>query len=268
MYKPKPPLADFVDCFWVWDGYTAPKPRERILPTGTVDLVINLRETELRIYDADDAATSSPLHGIVVCGAQSVHRVIDTPPDISVMGIHFKPGGASRFLGTPADKLTDINVPLDALWGRAGTILHERLLHARSHPERFRLLEAALRSKPEHSVVAHRAVEFALASFNGPGSRTVSDIQEQIGLSPKRFIELFRREVGLPPKLYCRIRRFQRALRLTGHARCVDWAGLALAAGYFDQAHFNRDFRALSGMTPGSYITQGVERANHVPVDG
>jgi AraC-like DNA-binding protein len=241
----------------MWDDYTAPKARERILPTGTVDIVINLR----------GAGTSGQFPGIVVYGAQSEYRVIETPPGLSVMGIHFKPGGALPFLGVPAGELQDIRVSLDVLWGRDGAILHERLLGAPSHPQRFRLLETALLSRLKRPWERHRTVEFALNRFNGPEPQAVSHVLEQTDLSPKRFIALFRREVGLPPKLYSRIRRFQHALRQIEQERRVDWSSLALAAGYFDQAHFYRDFRVFSGITPRAYLTKGVERANHVPFD-
>ena len=65
---------------------------------------------------------------------------------------------------------------------------------------------------------------------------------DTIGLSAKRFIEQFEREVGVTPKRYCRIRRFQRALTLSHHDRRVDWTRVAMDCGYFDQAHFIHDF--------------------------
>jgi AraC-like DNA-binding protein len=82
------------------------------------------------------------------------------------------------------------------------------------------------------------------------------------GRSHRSFVELFRRAVGLTPKRYCRVRRFQRALALPRGSL----GALALAAGYSDQAHFTREFRALAGLTPGEYRRRAPERAHHVPV--
>ena len=87
---------------------------------------------------------------------------------------------------------------------------------------------------------------------------------DAIGLSAKRFIERFKIEVGLTPKRYCRVRRFQRALALANRGRRVDWTGVALDCGYFDQAHFIHDFRSFAGLTPTEYLAARTSFQNHV----
>jgi AraC-like DNA-binding protein len=265
-YRPAAPLADLVDCFWLWDDYTAPQPRERALPAGTVDLVINLREDAVRIYDGDNADAARCFPGALVCGAHSRYFVIDTAPRASVMGVHFRPGGAVPFLGVPAGDLCDAHAALEDLWGADARALRERLLEARDPDARFRALERALLARLARPVARHRAVSLALRAFEAPFCESVADVTEKTGLSPRRFIELFRDEVGLTPKLYCRIQRFQDSLRRVGSRRHVPWADLAAQAGYCDQAHFNRDFRAFAGLSPGEYLAQRVERPNHVPL--
>jgi len=113
----------------------------------------------------------------------------------------------------------------------------------------------------------HPAVAAALKELQCvPQTRTLSDLVEHIGLSPRRFIQVFRAEVGLTPKLFCRIQRFQEVVRRIGRGQPVDWLDVALACGYFDQAHFIHDFRAFSGLTPTTYLAQGSEHLNHVPL--
>ena len=75
----------------------------------------------------------------------------------------------------------------------------------------------------------------------------IGDVTDAIALSPKRFIERFKAEVGVTPKRYCRLLRFQRAVAGAHRGGAIDWAGLALSCGYFDQAHFIHDFRASPG---------------------
>ena len=77
-----------------------------------------------------------------------------------------------------------------------------------------------------------------------PHATTVAGVSDQIGLSPKRFIQAFRDETGFTPKVFCRIRRFQQALDLMEGRKSVEWVEVALDCGYFDQAHFIHDFRA------------------------
>ena len=101
-----------------------------------------------------------------------------------------------------------------------------------------------------------------------PSVVAVSQVADQLGLSHKHFIDCFRAQVGLTPKRFCRVRRFQRALAGIGAGGAVDWAQLACACGYFDQAHFIHDFRAFSGLKPSAYLAQRGELLNFVPADG
>ena len=71
---------------------------------------------------------------------------------------------------------------------------------------------------------------------------------------------------GLTPKLFCRVQRFQKVLRRIRTGREVDWTGVALDSGYFDQAHFIHDFKAFSGLSPTAYAAHRTEHLNHVPI--
>jgi AraC-like DNA-binding protein len=91
-------------------------------------------------------------------------------------------------------------------------------------------------------------------------------VTEQIGLSARRFADVFAKEVGLTPKLFCRVRRFQRVLRVIRVGQEIDWAEIALSCGYYDQAHFNHDFRAFSGINPSTYLAACTPHMSHVPI--
>jgi AraC-like DNA-binding protein len=91
-------------------------------------------------------------------------------------------------------------------------------------------------------------------------------VTAEIGLSPRRFIELFRRQVGLPPKVFCRVRRFQNVLQMVHQRTEIDWVRVALECGYYDQAHFIHDFQSFSGLTPSAYLAAATPHLNHVPL--
>ena len=95
---------------------------------------------------------------------------------------------------------------------------------------------------------------------------SIGEMIGKVGLSPRRFVQVFTEEVGVTPKLFCRIRRFQQVLRRIQKERRVEWVDVATDCGYYDQAHFIRDFRAFSGLNPSSYLVQRGEHLNHVPV--
>lgn len=264
---PAPPLSEFVELLWLYEGYQQPHAKERLLPDGSMELVINLNEDLTRVYDPHDTQEFRTLRGPVMVGAHSEFFVIDTAEQHSVAGVHFKPGGAFPFLDVPAGELHNTLVSLEDLWGSMAGQLRERLLEAATPAGKLRVLEQALLARAADRLARHPAVAFALREFRGaPHTHTIAEVTGQIGLSAKRFIEVFSGEVGLTPKLFCRVRRFQRVLRRIGAGRPVEWAAVAADCGYFDQAHFIHDFRAFSGINPSTYIAHCTEHLNHVPL--
>jgi AraC-like DNA-binding protein len=265
-YIPRPPLSEFVDLFWHCEGTPPAHAQERLLPDGSMELVFNLRDDLLRVYEPQKTKSFRSFRGAVVCGPRSEFFVIDTAQQRSLVGVHFKPGGAFPFLGLPANELQGTHVSLETLWGTQAADVRERLLEATTVEARFHILEHAFWAQIRRPLARHPAVAFALQKFQGAPSQKISDVLEQIGLSQRRFIEVFDKEVGLTPKQYCRIRRFQEVLRRIHRRQHIEWPDVAVVCGYFDQAHFIHDFRAFSGLNPTLYLAQYTEHLNHVPL--
>lgn len=251
-YHPRPPLGDFVDLIWHFERSAPTHPRERLLPGATMELVMELRDGAL---------------GPLISGAHSRTIEIDTDAPTSVVGVHFRPGGATPFLGVPAGELHNIHLSLDILWGRDAAELVDRILGAKNTTEKLRALVQALLARAPGRFQRHAAVDFALKALQpGPDAPTIADVTEQVGLSARRFIQVFKDRVGMTPKLYCRVRRFQRALTLIDESLEVDWASVALACGYYDQPHLISDFQEFSGLSPTEYYRVRGDHLNHVPL--
>ena len=258
--KPNGLLSHSVENFWHYEGYEGEHSNERILPTGTIELVINLREDEVRIYDADRPEVFSRFSGSVVSGAYGNGFVSDSEEEAFIVGIHFKPGGAFPFLGLPADELADTHVDLETLWGYSGKLLREQLCEASTPAQRFRLLETALTEHLFRPIGNHSAVAVALELLTLRTDANVRDIAKEVGLSHRRFVEVFKREVGMTPKLFSRVQRFQRAREMIHmQERDADWTGIALECGYFDQSHLIREFQEFAGVGPGTYFAQYLQ---------
>lgn len=266
-YSPGPPLSQFVRLLWLYEGYSQPHALERVLPTGEMQLVINLQQDRSCIYDRDDPRRFETYSGSLISGAHSEYIVISTAMQAYVIGTCFRAGGAHPFLHVPAGELRDTTVSLDALWGADAVDLRSRLLEAPTHAARFHVLESALLARLRFRGEHHAAVDFALRHFLAePQMTTIAGVTGQIGLTPKRFIQAFRDATGFTPKVFCRIQRFQRALNRMENGASMDWAGVALDSGYYDQAHFIHDFRAFSGINPTTYMAHRTPHRNHVPL--
>jgi AraC-like DNA-binding protein len=267
---PGPPLNTCVERLWLLVDAPA-HSKERIAASGTIDLGINLHENQLRIYDPGQPERSKRFSGAVVSGTHSRPFVIDPRELVSVIGVRFKPGGAFPFLGTPASELANTHVDLDVLWGTSATELRERLCAGKTPEERFNLLEKTLMAHLFRPLERHCAVRFALDTFGRADSGVaIRDVARDAGLSQRRFIQIFAREVGMSPKLFCRVRRFRQVLETVRQTAVPDWGRVAVDCGYYDQSHLIHDFLFFSNLSPTEYVRQRSECAmqNHATLVG
>jgi AraC-like DNA-binding protein len=260
--QPSPALRPFVSSIWYYEG-DFPHSRERMLPTGTMALLVNLAEDELRTYEGEGYATVERTRGAALCGAYDRHFAIDTAEQRSILGVSFHPGGTLPFFREPASAVRDLHVPLDALWSD-GAGLRARLLDAASDDDRLRLIETLLREHVVRPLEPDEAMAFAVTALERGAS--VADVRDRLGATPARFIARFADAVGLTPKRFARLRRFQRVLRALDVGAGVDWADVAAAGGFADQAHLVNEFRAFAGITPTQYRPREPGEPNHVPL--
>jgi AraC-like DNA-binding protein len=251
---PRAPLNAFVERMWLVAGGASPR-RDRILPSGTVELVINLRDDRIQIDGTVHSARGRTLSGVAVSGTYSEAFIINAMQHAAMMGVHFRPGGASAVLGVPSMEFTDAHVDIAALWDHGSAReLRERLCTATTHRARFQFLEGVLIERLPTNRPLHPVVPFALERFGPDGvGASVRDVARRSGLSHRQFLTVFRSAVGLPPKQFCRILRFQHVHAVAQRTGCINWTDLALACGFYDQSHLTNEFRKLSGLTPTQY---------------
>lgn len=265
-HRPGPPLDEFVDYLWLIEGGQAPR-LEKILPSGTSELVVNLKGNEIHIHDPEEPERYRRLSGAVFSGTYSHAFICNALQHEAILGVHFKPGGAFPFMRAEASELTNAHANLADLWGRSGVDLRERLCTASTPQQRFSIMEAALRTHLQDRASSPLQLKTALKMI---ARASVRDVSRELGLSQRRFIQIFNSFVGLTPKIFCRILRFQHARVLAEKRAAPQWAELAVACGYFDQSHLIKDFKEFSGSTPKIYSVQQQHKDarfkdNHVP---
>ena len=266
---PKPPLDAVVERLWLGERPAQAHARERILPTGHANLVLVLKQRDIVRYEHADSTLAWRCRGGALQGPHAESLVRGGTDEASLaLGAQFTPGGAAALFGVPMDELAGRTVALHDLLGGEADELLDGLAALRTHGARLDLLEAWLRARllrraqAPDTLMAWAAARFA----SDPAWARVAPIQRASGLSPARFIERFRQAVGLTPKRYARVLRFQRALALIPHEGRPDWAALALEAGYGDQAHLAHEFRRCAGIAPTGYRPLSTEQPNHVIV--
>jgi len=213
---PALPLNQYVDFCWYYVDFSPDHDREHVLPDGTFEFIVNLQEIPRKLFHDADSTGYDAFEGGWISGAHSKFLIIDALPQSSMIGVHFKPGGAAPFLGMPADELAGQVVELDAVWGGAAWDWRDQLLAAHTPDSKFSILERLLSHRLAQRKLRQRhadAVTWALNRYVAePNLQTITSVSSRVGFSHKHFIELFRQQTGLSPKVFCRIRRFQKAL--------------------------------------------------------
>jgi len=270
--KPAPPLNGLVRSLWYARAPHVAHRRERVLPTGRVQVILNLQSDWLHECAGDrPAVRTAPA---LVVGARSVYEIIDSRDMADLIGIVFEPGGFAPFAGDAVDRFSNSSWALEDVWGGQAPALRDRLREIDRPDARLDCLERFLAqsfakrlARPRPSSMT--AVQFALQRFErAPAVAAVREVARQTGWSERRFSQMFREEVGFSPKVWCRIRRFQHTVERLHSGADVPWAELALDCGYYDQSHFANEFKAFSGIDATTYTTtRRTPWANHVPVE-
>jgi AraC-like DNA-binding protein len=221
-------LRSFVDGIWTYTGGGDP---HRVLPDGCLDFIFNLGSG-----------------GATVVGPMSRAIVVPVQTGLTSFGVRFRPGHAARFIAAHASELLDDQGAFPTLTRLSH--LAEQIAEARSHAQRTALLAHALLDARARTRGADARVEHGVRLIERANGRAaIGALAAAVGLSERQLERRFLERVGLAPKRFARIVRFEHALRLT---RGTHWSQpeIAAHAGYSDEPHLLRDFRALSGLTP------------------
>ena len=252
-------LRPFVDSF----EYVEDAPGtayERMVPGGGVSIVVTLRDDGFTYADVDGPRW---VDGACLTGPQHRAQVISTAPQRGMLAVNFAPGGALPFLPLPLHAVTDAYPSLGEVWGRQGAFVRERLL-AVPPARMLDLAEEILLAQAVRPLVQDPALDLAVRALDR--GAPVGAVVERFGTTAKPFIRRFRAATGLTPKAYARLRRLQRLLVTLPADGPVDWAGLAVAHGFYDQSHLVHDFSSITGVTPSAYRPRSPDAVNHLPV--
>lgn len=249
---PRPPLDGLIDDLYYLEG-TPPYALLTLPPAPSALLIVNLGPP-FRVRGGTDAEPACYADGCVVA---TPTRAWDFgyPLRTRSVGVHFKPWGLAPFLPMPAAELCDRPVTLEQVWGRpAAAGLQDRLAAAGGPVEMLAVLEEELMRRLRETsgleLVRHTSRVIAATG----GAVAIHDLCVAAGVSSTHLARRFRELIGITPKRLARTHRFVATVFSIDPAGPIDWAGLAVRAGYFDQAHFGHEFRAFTGLTPTRYV--------------
>ena len=261
-------LARFIECFWTLEGEPDPSGSapERILPDGCVEIILSFADPFTEIDERFDEKLQ-PSHFLV--GQMTRPVIIKPTGSVRLIGIRFHPGGTLPFVTIPMDETTDQIIELGAIaadlereFKAAADVndsLHLKIVAIEQ------LLAKRLRSRSHDASI----VDLTARIVRSAGRLSVDRLAMEAGISTRQLRRRFLMEVGVGPKLLCRLLRFQQVFRAVDQ-NVDEWAGIAFECGYYDQAHLINDFRQFAQQTPAvllansSGLTEAFTRKNRV----
>lgn len=270
-HRPVFPLHHFIENLIYFDGLTTPHTLERFLPDGNTEIIINLTEYPQYIYNNETFQEIQTCRYAWVSGVRTKPITIPSGDGSRMLIVAFKKGRAHPFYRFPMNEISDRVAEADLVFGRSFCDLREQLLDALSVERMFQLVEKFLLRQFQNIHLTDsptKCIEYAVSSIlHRPDLRCLRQLSDEIGYSQKHFIDLFQQQVGVTPKQYLKIIRFQKAICAIENQKRMHWSQVALESGYYDQAHFIHDFKRFSGFTPNEYMKRKAAALNYVPVE-
>ena len=244
-------LAGIVERMWHFEGLTT-LPRERSFAKAHTEIILQLGPRFHNVLD--NGARGELFPALCVGGATTSPTVIEAPQtSCRVLGIRLHALAAYRLFNMPASLLVNCTINLsDAVQGNVQQ-LSDECSSKQTTRERFQAACAWIERRLLVASSAHDGVAWAAQQLtHSHGTHNIADLQQQSSLTRARFISMFREQVGLSPKQYARILRFEHLLDALRSG--VRLSTAALNSGYYDQAHMHRDFAEFARLTPAAFV--------------
>lgn len=250
---PTAPLDSYVDCIIYVEGNN----RGVGFPKVSMSLIFNLN-TSFKLFDDAQFLRYTDYKKYWVAGLQTKPTYIENYGESKMIVIQFKTFGARVFLNQPLKYFTDSYTALDSVFSRDAEQVWDQLMEAETVKEKFRLTEKFLCRKFSADVIPNRKLISSLAHVC-KGNVPIDVVCRHGNISRKHLNFLFQEYLGVSPKMFSSLSRFQNILQVIGRSKTDKLTSLAYELDFFDQAHFNNSFKRFTGISPNDYI-KSIER--------
>lgn len=262
VYTASPELQSFVKCFWTLDDETIDtRPaRQRILPDGCMEMIFHYGDLYEQFFE-DGSSEIQPR--CFVFGQIDTFIEIAPTGQTGLIAARFLPDGLTPFLEIPVSSLFNKAVPLVLVFGEKGKELEEKVLAATANTERMQLIESFLLSRmiEPHTLhaITKQCVDVILQSG---GQLDMTALAGRLNINRRSMERKFETVIGMSPKQLARAVRLQSTLKMLDQKKFSSLTDLAYENGYYDQAHFIKDFKEFTGISPKSFYSESLQFAS------
>ena len=271
-FPPKEEFEPLVECLIHFTGYMPEHSIEKVIPDGSINLIFELDGMKRNVFDNDTLKPKQEFTRVWLSGIQRNMLSISAHEDSEMFVVRFKPAGAYPFLPKPTNEFTDQVIPAEEIFGREIFGLRDVLIKAESPEDKrevaFEWLDDTFVAEKLPKTEITESVEKILVDPHFQ-QNNLAELIEESGYSQKQFISLFKEYVGIAPKYFQRIVRFNEILAKIQKNQELSWTDISYECGFYDQAHFIKEFQHFCGVNPEAHLENKMidERVNFFPVD-
>ncbi len=257
---PTAALQPYIMCYFIWEHTEQlASPLEiNSPPNGLGGIVFNYGDP---YYALGEKGKWERVPYCFAAGQFTKNYSLRLSGNIGMVGIVFWPAGLSHLLGTPMIEFTNQRIDLNLVLGKEAAILKSQILESETHHHRIEILEHFLLDKLCKKASAPDIVDSAVSAIvQHKGILSISQLSDDLCISPRQFRRRFTEKVGVAPKFFSRIKRFSYISHLSASS-FAKWMDIVHEGGYYDQAHFIRDFCEFSGKKPSEFINYNRQMA-------
>lgn len=253
-FEPHVNLASVVKCYWTLEVPKEPDTqRQRIVPDGCLEMIFILGD-DIKRYTSENEFIIQPR--AIVVGQITEPFIIEPTGYVHCFAVRFYPFGFANFISTPIKELANKETPTAQIFGETSSIeLEQRIINAADEHQRVTIIEDFLLNKLSEKATIDHVVKATIETLLlTKGNTTITAILRN-DLSKRRQLERkFFKQVGLSPKQLGKVIRLQAALKMLLNQKTENLTRIAYDNEYYDQAHFNRDFKELTGINPKDFL--------------
>ena len=253
--SPAKSLENFIECYWIIESGDTTPVKQKIIPDGFPEIIFHYRDP----YRININKKWEIQEKALIAGQIKKHFFIQSTGAAGVFGIKFKPAALTQLFGLSMDMLVDKVASLSSVKIKQLKVLEN--IDLTSHTAMVTSTENCLEkfiAEQERNVVIEKAIDLV---FKSNGTITVAGICKELFITERQLQRLFKQYIGLSPKFYSRIIRFNYIFQLMKEGK-TSWLDITYHSGYFDQSHFIRDFKAFTGEDPSDYFFEEQNLAN------
>ena len=265
---PQYPLNHFIDHLYYYAGFNPAHAIDRFLPDGQIQLIIDFTETPKHIYHNETLKEIQSCSRAWFSGFRTKPITIPSGRESEMMIIQFKSGRVLPFVDSPLWVLKNMVVDAEQVLKIPILELREKVQHCLSASQKLEIVATEFLRFYQNQFIDNPFIDYSIQEIHqSPNQTVLKDLSQKVGYSQKHIIKMFKDHVGVTPKEYLKVIRFQKAIQEIEANHEINWTSLALDCGFYDQSHFISDFKDFSGYKPSTYVNLRGDQLNYIPLE-